>query len=149
MCALVTGVHTCALPIYGVCCMGYLICDPWSPCQATSPSRLPGSAFGQVLRRTAVPAARLDSAAAGCVVDYSDWTTALASLIAASLRCGMVSCRHFLFAASIELPVSLSGIGMVAPERSEEHTSELQSLMRISYAVFCLQKKKYPITTTT
>src|SRR3546814_4750261 len=32
--------------------------------------------------------------------------------------------------------------------RSEEHTSELQSLMRISYAVFCLQKKnsKYPST---
>src|SRR3546814_966111 len=27
-------------------------------------------------------------------------------------------------------------------ERSEEHTSELQSLMRISYAVFCLKKKK-------
>src|SRR3546814_6266985 len=31
-----------------------------------------------------------------------------------------------------------SGIG---PLRSEEHTSELQSLMRISYAVFCLKKK--------
>src|SRR3546814_6556425 len=31
--------------------------------------------------------------------------------------------------------------------RSEEHTSELQSLMRISYAVFCLKKKKYtPVT---
>src|SRR3546814_6462325 len=29
-----------------------------------------------------------------------------------------------------------------APVRSEEHTSELQSLMRISYAVFCLKKKK-------
>src|SRR3546814_5862257 len=29
-----------------------------------------------------------------------------------------------------------------APERSEEHTSELQSLMRSSYAVFCLKKKK-------
>src|SRR3546814_5300686 len=28
------------------------------------------------------------------------------------------------------------------PGRSEEHTSELQSLMRISYAVFCLKKKK-------
>src|SRR3546814_2782935 len=28
-----------------------------------------------------------------------------------------------------------------APTRSEEHTSELQSLMRISYAVFCLKKK--------
>src|SRR3546814_1511958 len=30
--------------------------------------------------------------------------------------------------------------------RSEEHTSELQSLMRISYAVFCLKKKKKPNT---
>src|SRR3546814_5787127 len=30
--------------------------------------------------------------------------------------------------------------------RSEEHTSELQSLMRISYAVFCLKKKKYKCT---
>src|SRR3546814_5801129 len=30
------------------------------------------------------------------------------------------------------------------PPRSEEHTSELQSLMRISYAVFCLKKKKKP-----
>src|SRR3546814_8218062 len=37
----------------------------------------------------------------------------------------------------------------VPPLRSEEHTSELQSLMRISYAVFCLQKKnqKHYITT--
>src|SRR3546814_5782062 len=31
------------------------------------------------------------------------------------------------------------------PVRSEEHTSELQSLMRISYAVFCLKKKKHKI----
>src|SRR3546814_8600567 len=33
-------------------------------------------------------------------------------------------------------------IARAATSRSEEHTSELQSLMRISYAVFCLQKKK-------
>src|SRR3546814_3246567 len=33
--------------------------------------------------------------------------------------------------------------------RSEEHTSELQSLMRISYAVFCLQKKKTMMNDTT
>src|SRR3546814_9904522 len=31
----------------------------------------------------------------------------------------------------------------VSPFSSEEHTSELQSLMRISYAVFCLKKKKH------
>src|SRR3546814_5588533 len=34
------------------------------------------------------------------------------------------------------------GGGNIAASRSEEHTSELQSLMRISYAVFCLKKKK-------
>src|SRR3546814_5981572 len=34
------------------------------------------------------------------------------------------------------------GDGALAADRSEEHTSELQSLMRISYAVFCLKKKK-------
>src|SRR3546814_4683507 len=32
--------------------------------------------------------------------------------------------------------------GVLGTSRSEEHTSELQSLMRISYAVFCLKKKK-------
>src|SRR3546814_4026010 len=36
-------------------------------------------------------------------------------------------------------------VGREVGERSEEHTSELQSLMRISYAVFCLKKKK-PLT---
>src|SRR3546814_4223164 len=37
-------------------------------------------------------------------------------------------------------------LAVIAPVvRSEEHTSELQSLMRISYAVFCLKKKKKPV----
>src|SRR3546814_2713412 len=39
----------------------------------------------------------------------------------------------------LQLP---TGAGTSIPFRSEEHTSELQSLMRISYAVFCLKKKK-------
>src|SRR3546814_8104878 len=43
--------------------------------------------------------------------------------------------------------VELGGADRV--ERSEEHTSELQSLMRTSYAVFCLHKKKTPSTKTT
>src|SRR3546814_7929455 len=43
-----------------------------------------------------------------------------------------------------ELTNDLRNIDQVRREvRSEEHTSELQSLMRISYAVFCLKKKKY------
>src|SRR3546814_1801413 len=47
------------------------------------------------------------------------------------------------------------GVRLNSVARSEEHTSELQSLMRISYAVFCLKKKKnnkkikqYKITTS-
>src|SRR3546814_5294405 len=38
------------------------------------------------------------------------------------------------------LPAMIAAVSL--DERSEEHTSELQSLMRISYAVFCLKKKK-------
>src|SRR3546814_7451188 len=38
--------------------------------------------------------------------------------------------------------------GACPSNRSEEHTSELQSLMRISYAVFCLKKKKILVSTS-
>src|SRR3546814_4999774 len=44
-------------------------------------------------------------------------------------------------AASTCGSISIFSLSSIAP-RSEEHTSELQSLMRISYAVFCLKKKK-------
>src|SRR3546814_10002753 len=37
--------------------------------------------------------------------------------------------------------VDAEQVSEIKPARSEEHTSELQSLMRISYAVFCLKKK--------
>src|SRR3546814_6888315 len=41
-----------------------------------------------------------------------------------------------------------AGFGNAEATRSEEHTSELQSLMRISYAVFCLKKKKKTLKKT-
>src|SRR3546814_6148927 len=41
------------------------------------------------------------------------------------------------------LPYESDAAIQFADERSEEHTSELQSLMRISYAVFCLKKKRH------
>src|SRR3546814_2771071 len=41
---------------------------------------------------------------------------------------------------------ALPSLRSVQDGRSEEHTSELQSLMRISYAVFCLKKKKQQTT---
>src|SRR3546814_9838715 len=49
----------------------------------------------------------------------------------------------FLMSAKLSLPKQVFGHG-----RSEEHTSELQSLMRISYAVFCLKKKQNSTTTS-
>src|SRR3546814_4637459 len=54
------------------------------------------------------------------------------------------------FARAVQLVVADRLVAQVrhdAVDRSEEHTSELQSLMRISYAVFCLKKKKQPKTT--
>src|SRR3546814_6238914 len=59
--------------------------------------------------------------------------------------------------SAAERPIELDGVGFpdkargqqaplrAVERRSEEHTSELQSLMRISYAVFCLKKKKQKI----
>src|SRR3546814_8731012 len=43
---------------------------------------------------------------------------------------------------ALKIAVMLFAVGRGHQHRSEEHTSELQSLMRISYAVFCLKKKK-------
>src|SRR3546814_5601252 len=45
-------------------------------------------------------------------------------------------------ADKVRYPIRPAKIVDAAARRSEEHTSELQSLMRISYAVFCLKKKK-------
>src|SRR3546814_10339757 len=45
-------------------------------------------------------------------------------------------------------PSWMNGANCIAVRRSEEHTSELQSLMRISYAVFCLKKKNIKQETT-
>src|SRR3546814_2738016 len=55
---------------------------------------------------------------------------------------GAVSGPHFCLAVA-QIPARLPVRFVVFMiERSEEHTSELQSLMRISYAVYCLTKKK-------
>src|SRR3546814_3100068 len=63
---------------------------------------------------------------------------------------------QFSIQASAPLPAGTQNLGFVfIPDstkpgsRSEEHTSELQSLMRISYAVFCLKKKKQITTKNT
>src|SRR3546814_6023628 len=49
--------------------------------------------------------------------------------------------RRFCDGLNVEGWVSFTSVRAAIGQRSEEHTSELQSLMRISYAVFCLKKK--------
>src|SRR3546814_3593710 len=58
-------------------------------------------------------------------------------------RSAKLRVRYFLFARfRPKMANSILGLSILyAIRRSEEHTSELQSLMRISYAVFCLKKK--------
>src|SRR3546814_8372950 len=54
---------------------------------------------------------------------------------------GIVTFRHRMMNQRDEIVCECLRTALVNKVRSEEHPSELQSLMRISYAVFCLQKK--------
>src|SRR3546814_6816212 len=64
-------------------------------------------------------------------------------------RCRLRAARQLgvgLFASPRLVADAAERDAAAAVRRSEEHTSELQSLMRISYAVFCLKKKKHKST---
>src|SRR3546814_7166152 len=102
MCALVTGVQTCALPIF------------------LHTGELGEGAVGRLVAPDALR--RREHRVA-----------AVALLVVAVV---LIAVDHDLVA---DLPAL--HLGADGPDRSEEHTSELQSLMRISYAVFCLKKK--------
>src|SRR3546814_3615543 len=67
--------------------------------------------------------------------------SAAAGMLAAG-RDGAVACEAVVVPhAQSDQAVASSAMACMRFVRSEEHTSELQSLMRISYAVFCLKKK--------
>src|SRR3546814_3124596 len=66
---------------------------------------------------------------------------------------GLIRERGMITGSKISTPIHLDMIlrsqrAIFGHRRSEEHTSELQSLMRISYAVFCLKQKNTPKYTT-
>src|SRR3546814_8883559 len=63
----------------------------------------------------------------------------IASAIILLLSLGVIS--HMVRVHWRKIAMALNAEILVLQPRSEEHTSELQSLMRISYAVFCLKKK--------
>src|SRR3546814_8617359 len=122
-CALVTGVQTCALPI----CM--LVLDHAGNCSEGPVGDVPGDCAAKLTRCqtpwSAVGSGRNDGCLRGSEV--------VIEVIAEPVELPDYLCRDVRL-----------GIGPKRedwPQRSEEHTSELQSLMRISYAVFCLNKK--------
>src|SRR3546814_6838725 len=104
------------------------------------------------LRATAGHSPRAHPFASGthCLIHMAAQACAcLASLLWASLTklcflaLGLPSCSHSRLCFAVPQVCSAAeniGYRNLPPNRSEEHTSELQSLMRISYAVFCLKK---------
>src|SRR3546814_9991827 len=135
-CALVTGVQTCALPIYRRGrrpLRGQSAGNQGKPAAEKGQGRDLISAparFFSLRRNSLFGASRSEDPALGFAV-----APALRLLRGraeyAGQRCaGIVGERGF------------AQLGDLAGARSEEHTSELQSLMRISYAVFCLKKNK-------
>src|SRR3546814_8566987 len=66
--------------------------------------------------------------------------------LAANIRDRRIDLKHLSASERDALLALYGNVTGSRCERSEEHTSELQSLMRISYAVFCLKKKKKPRT---
>src|SRR3546814_6644995 len=79
--------------------------------------------------------------------DGGAWNRSAARLVKRQLKARIVAVHAQLRAMRFEGASVCRAALSIYPTpfgvRSEEHTSELQSLMRISYAVFCLKKKKY------
>src|SRR3546814_6140578 len=71
----------------------------------------------------------------------SDWSSDVCSSDLSGMDMGDMSMRDFSNAPEVAKNPGVQTISPMPMDRSEEHTSELQSLMRISYAVFCLKKK--------
>src|SRR3546814_3236730 len=113
-CALVTGVQTCALPIYAAI---------WYP---TDGHGLAGGDHGDDT---------MNPTRAALMTSLMLPTLALAQQYQGPEPAGNAESVRYDYAQVLRAAYRLA-------HRSEEHTSELQSLMRISYAVFCLKKKK-------
>src|SRR3546814_5311765 len=123
-CALVTGVQTCALPIS---CSASATRTRSVSCQ-----RSDGAIVADGNCAGGKPATSEVSAQyGGCSYSpsYGGWSTCVSGTQSRSVTC----------TRSDGVQVAASYCGTTPTQRSEEHTSELQSLMRISYAVFCLK----------
>src|SRR3546814_1117610 len=138
ICALVTGVQTCALPIY----------PPPSVAQLRERRPLWARMLGRLLRpwislriEPDAPQRFVDPRPVCYVLEDYGLSNALI-LDRACRENGMPSPLRPLPGDPLGRKRAYVALSRRSANRSEEHTSELQSLMRISYAGFCLKKKK-------
>src|SRR3546814_4154762 len=125
-CALVTGVQTCALPILTMKQRGSFPAADRSVATHVQSRKLCSRLlhnYPATIILLPAPEKLFRSGAA--YQDRAHFAHTTSANLESETKCFVV------------LPT-----GSKSADRSEEHTSELQSLMRISYAVFCLQKKK-------
>src|SRR3546814_7604673 len=97
------------------------------------------------MARTASPVATASTATSCCSKPppWQPWQTRMSSRALQRVSHGVSLIEVLVVVGLMALALALfSGVLGGGLDRSEEHTSELQSLMRISYAVFCLKKKK-------
>src|SRR3546814_2165353 len=91
--------------------------------------------FPYTTRFRSYPPLRIDDAQASFAKLWNVYGVGTGQIGRACARCGRAPGYDHARASFV-------GVHALAAARSEEHTSELQSLMRISYAVFCLKKNK-------
>src|SRR3546814_10482975 len=140
-CALVTGVQTCALPIYNPANRRNFLNVARQPIMAGLFQHLfelvhvrVGPHFPDSFLIGKIHLRHPERVGKGVAVEHD--LTSLAQAFLIPRRCRLREDRkNFVLAYA-----SLDQSRRRQHERSEEHTSELQSLMRISYAVFCLKK---------
>src|SRR3546814_8189328 len=87
---------------------------------------------------------RIEAGSYACAAAITGGSLELVGANAADMHAILAGLRE----AGVTVEERPDCIKVSANGRSEEHTSELQSLMRISYAVFCLKKKKNKTQTT-
>src|SRR3546814_1065353 len=131
-CALVTGVQTCALPIYMIAArvegVDFVVANTDAQALNASPAER-RIQLGTQITQGLGAGSRPEVGRAAAEESIAQVEEALNG-------------AHMCFVAAGMGGGTGTGAAPVIAKRSEEHTSELQSLMRISYAVFCLKKKK-------
>src|SRR3546814_8290346 len=150
MCTLVTGVQTCALPIVYEGQSRPLVGCAWTAWQATHPVHGPNTRCSAIAGTASISVMACSDGAALHATSLQPVARSPGKRSAPGalrepdrVRSTMTKGPGAGVARRLDSGYRTTlGTHLEAISRSEEHTSELQSLMRISYAVFCLKKNK-------